>query len=143
MAGSPTIGKKFAALERDTIRQWRTWATEIANGGTAPTPLDVLQAAAVLVIDGPPAAALEADAEALNMVKALDARVAEIEADYASLVAEYGDRERITEMVAEVNSELARLKSIQARIVNGSGGSYHRQQADRIRAAHPRIFGEG
>jgi hypothetical protein len=143
MTAPQTIGKKFAQLERETLRQWKTWAEAIAEGGPAPSPLDVLNAASILGVDGPPAVALESDSEAITLVANLDARVAERQAAYDALVEQHGGRDGIAVKLVEANEELRRLEEIQRAIVGGPGTSHHRQEAGRLRSQHPRVFQEG
>ena len=143
MTAPQSIGKKFAQLEAETLRQWKSWAEAIADGGAAPTPIDVLQAAAVLAIDGPPAAALEADAEAITLVANLEERAAERQARYDELVQQHGGRDGIAVKLVEATEELRRLQGIEQLIVAGPGGDHHRKEARRIRSEHPRIFQEG
>ncbi len=135
-----TLKGKFAALEKATLEQWRLWASTLAKGGSPPSPLDVLNAASILGVEGPPAVALESDSEAITLVAALEARVAERQAAYDELVGQHDGRDGIAGRITQASEELRRLEAIQARIVGGPGNAHHRQEAARVKSAHPRIW---
>lgn len=138
-----SLNSRFKALEKATREQWRGWAETIAEGGNPPVnPITVLEAAGILVIAGPPAVALEADAAALREVRVLEARAEERDRAHAELIGRHGDRDAVQAMVQEAVDELRRVKELATRIGGGSGASYFRNEADRIRNRHPRIFSE-
>jgi hypothetical protein len=134
----PTLESKFETLKNETRVQWKAWAEQLADGGAAPSPLDILEAGAVLDIDSP-MAALRADADALLEVRTLEARAAEIKQNYAEQLAPFGGEAGLRERIGELRRELARLqglagpeKYLQAGRLSGDAG--------RLRQKHPRVF---
>lgn len=137
-----SIESKFAELKRHQLDQWREWAQTIADGGPTPTPTAILEAGAVLSIDGP-MEALRADADAILEVKAIEDDVARYRARVAEQLAPYGGTEAaLRQRIAEYSAELIRMKALAGPEKHLEAGRLS-GEAGRLRAKHPRVFPAG
>jgi hypothetical protein len=135
-----SVAKKFADLKRETLTQWRSWAQSIADGGATPSPMAVLESAAVLGIPEP-MAALEADANAISEASAIEWQIKATAEKIEERLAPYGGEAGLRAKIAETRRELDRMiglagpeKWIQHGRMKGDLG--------RLRGQHPRVFGE-
>lgn len=137
-ASPATLKSKFTALEAEAARAWRQAAADVAAGGRAPAPEEVLRMAAILQIANP-AEALERDAQALREMERIEARIQRAIRESAAMVAPWdGDRDRL---LAEIEATEQRVKEMRrALLVGFSGGSDWYGPRERLKRSNPRMF---
>ncbi len=135
-----TIAKQFAALQTEALARWRGWAAEIAGGGQPPTPVEVLEAGAILEIAGP-MQALEDDATALRDAGRLRERAQVVKEQLDRPLREAGGAQAVRDRLDELRAEVRRLENL----VGGhhfAGWSAVLSQVREIERKHPRVFPE-
>ena len=133
-----TLDGKFATLQKETRDQWAAWAAAVADDGTSPSPISVLEAGAVLDI-AQPMAALKMDADAILQVRALEEQAAAIKAAVSARLTPYGGEAGLRERMGELRRELARLQGLVGPEKYLHAGQLS-GEASRLRAKHPRVF---
>jgi hypothetical protein len=129
----------FKNMKAEALRQWRSWAATLADGGTPPPPLEVLEAGARLGIPVP-MDALEADATAIREERALREQADRTEAAVAERVAADGGPAGVRERLAAARAEVRRLERLTGMDPRMLAVGRARAEAGRIREAHPRAF---
>lgn len=132
----------FKNMKSDALRQWRGWAATLADGGSPPPPLEVLEAGARLSIASP-MDALENDATALRDERALREQADRTAAAIADRLAADGGPAGVREKLTAAKAEVRRLEKLVGMDPRALGLGQARAAADRIRAAHPRVFPAG
>ena len=129
----------FERLRRQAEDNWTKWATALADGGSPPAPLELLEAGGLLGIDQP-ADALEKDAHAIREVRDLESQAAGLREQAAAQRAPHGTQDERRERIAALKREVRLLESlagvhplqVRAGEILGAAG--------RIRRKHPRAF---
>lgn len=129
----------FRTMKNDALRQWRSWAATLADGGAPPPPMAALEAGAVLSIPSP-MAALEADAAAIRDERQLREQADRTEAAVARRLAADGGPAGVRERLAAAKAEVRRLEKLVGIDPRMLAVGRARTEADKIRAAHPRAF---
>jgi hypothetical protein len=137
-ASPASLREKFASLETKAIRSWRQAAADIAAGGQAPAPEEVLRLGAILRIQSP-GEALDADAEAIRNMAKIEARIARDTRECAAMVEPWGgDRDRL---LAEIKATEERLANMKRCLLAGfAPGSDWFKPREQLRRANPRVF---
>lgn len=133
-----TATSAFAAAEATARSRWAAWAATLADGGDPPLPLELLEAGALLRVDHP-AAALEADADAIREVRQLEAWADAGRIHTEQLLAPYGGERGVQERIAELKAELAKLEEI-GNPWRHLSHSHYAGQAKQLRHKHARAF---
>jgi hypothetical protein len=123
-----------AALER-----WRGWAETLADNGSQPSPLEILEAGVVLGIPQP-MAALEADAKAIADVRQLEAAIARQRGAMAARLAADGGPAGVRERLAAARAEVRRLEKLVGMDPRAIAVGQTVRRVDEIRRDHPRAF---
>jgi hypothetical protein len=129
----------FKNMRSEALRQWRAWAATLADGGSPPPPLEILEAGARLSIPAP-MDALESDAAAIREVRALVEQAARTEAAVAERLAADGGPAGVRERLSAARAECRRLERLVGPDPRMLAVGRARTEADKIRAAHPRAF---
>lgn len=130
-----------SALEADTLRQWRTWAADLAAGRTGPDPAAVLEAGRTLGL-ADPGVTLDADVAAIHELAAAEARLERDRAALKESVAPYGGDSGLAAEIERRRTELRQLEALASPWRYLSIG--HAQgRVGRLKAANARLFGPG
>jgi hypothetical protein len=122
------------------IALWRQWARELAEDGTSPRPLEVLQAAAALEIKDP-GAVLEHDAAVLREYLSFKAGVDLCVRDRAEKLAAFGGMDKLVSALEKAKAEVTRLSDALAEIDNGAD-QFWKNCMYRAERENPRLWGE-
>lgn len=139
---SASIAAKMAALEAESLRQWRAWAHEIAAGGKSPDARSLLEVAAVLQIRDS-GAALEHDADVINELAALEAAAKSCAAlTKEALVPFGGSIAKLQAAKDKADAECLRLRELLSNVDGDHGGWQWSVSAHHMRNENPRLFGK-
>jgi hypothetical protein len=132
-----SLARKFSELKEETRRQWRDWASAMAEGKASPTPTAVLDAGATLEILQP-FDALESDAKAIAEAKDIEARIEMAAARDAAIVEPYGGLREAKQHLLAIEAE---VKSLRGKLASyGWANGYARGELSRLKQKHPRVF---
>jgi hypothetical protein len=137
-ANPTSLREKFRAIEAESLRAWRQLAADMAAGGRAPNPEEVLRLATILGIDDP-ARALEQDAQVLREDEGYQRRNDRERAWAAEKLQPWnGDRARLLAELRDTEARVAELK--QTIIQTSTPGTYWGSIQYRNRIKNPRLF---
>jgi hypothetical protein len=140
---SPNPFKKaHARMIREARGRWRGWAAAIADGGDWPSPRDILESGVILGL-AEPAAALEADADALRTLAQVEKNIVAIEAAGVEALAPWGGLAGLEAAIVQAKAEATRLEELQRSWADGGPSLSQRWERDRIKRSYPRLFTEG
>jgi len=139
-----TPAESLLRVSRQLVAQaaadWRTWAIAVANGESAPDGRDLLAAAAALEIEHP-AAALQADADAILETRVAAANVELCKATTDKLLAPWDESlDKLAAAIADAKREVERLTEIHGNAADGCSRSFWVNMLHRARVNHPRIW---
>jgi hypothetical protein len=138
-----TIRSQAAILRREiaatAAADWRRWAIDLAEGGAGPAAAELMTAGAALAIDDP-AAAIEADAQAIVDARQYTINVAKSEAAVAEKIAAFGSVDGISEALTKAKAEVARLEALLSEVADGCSAWYWRSLLHQLRSRHARIW---
>lgn len=129
----------FRAMKAETLKNWRRWAATLADGGSPPPPMEILEAGAVLAIPSP-MAALEADVAAIQSRRQLQEQADRTAAAIADRLAADGGPAGVRDRLAAARAEVRRLTRLTGLDPRALAAARARSEADAIAAAHPRVF---
>ena len=129
-----------ADIRAESAAEWRRWAIALADGQSAPDGRELLAAAAALAIPDA-AAALQADADAINQARAaLRSAAACVEAA-AELLAPFGGNPvGILRAIDHANAEVERLTLLYAHVADECGAAGHRSTLHHLRCRHKLVW---
>jgi hypothetical protein len=140
---SPNPFKKaHARMIRETRDRWRGWAAAIADGGDWPAPRDILESGVILGL-AEPAAALEADVDALRTLSQVEKNIVAIEAAGVEALAPWGGLAGLEAAIVQAKAEATRLEELHRSWADGGPSLSQRWERDRIKRQYPHLFPEG
>jgi hypothetical protein len=129
----------FKTMKNDALRQWRSWAGTLADGGPPPPPLEVLEAGAVLGVREP-MASLESDATAIRDERSIREQADRQAAAITAKSAADGGPAGVRAALAAARKEVVRLQRLAGVHPGWLAVGRARAEADKIRERHPRVF---
>jgi hypothetical protein len=139
-----TPSESLLRVSRQLVAQaaadWRTWAIAVANGESAPDGRDLLAAAAALEIEHP-AAALQADADAILEVRTAEDCIEKCRRATDDLLDPWGGSlDKLASAIADAKREVERLTEIHGNAAGGCSRSFWVDLSHRLRVGHPRVW---
>lgn len=135
-----TIADKFNAMEAESRRQWRQWATDLADSKPSPSPRAVLEAAAILGIT-PAGESLEADADAIREMRQYHGAAEKCrEARREALSPWKGSTSRLAAALAQADAEASRLREISNEVSNDFNAWQWEVLIHHLKRNNPRVF---
>jgi hypothetical protein len=129
-------------MVRETRDRWRGWAAAIADGGDWPSPRDILESGVILGL-AEPAAALEADVDALRTLSQVEKNIVAIEAAGVEALAPWGGLAGLEAAIVQAKAEATRLEELHRSWADGGPSLSQRWERDRIKRQYPHLFPEG
>ena len=129
-------------MVRETRDRWRGWAAAIADGGDWPSPRDILESGVILGL-AEPAAALEADVDALRTLSQVEKNIVAIEAAGVEALAPWGGLAGLEAAIVQAKAEATRLEELHRSWADGGPSLSQRWERDRIKRSYPHLFAEG
>lgn len=130
---------QITKLKREAASKWRAWAEAIADGGKPPSPIEVLEAAAVLELREP-WPALEADANAIAEARDLELRAQLCRDKINERTAPFGGAQGVRDRINELRAELRKLEGLVGITALHHQAGQLAGEASRLRAKFPRVF---
>lgn len=130
----------LADMRSKALTDWRSAARQIADGGSPPSVIEVLEWGVLLGIEGP-MEELERDAAAILEADELEDRAAAVKARLEQPIRDAGGTAAIRDRIAELKSEARRLEGL----IDGNHftpWSYTLRELSDIRRRHPRVLGQ-
>jgi hypothetical protein len=129
----------FERLRRQAEDNWRQWATALADGGSPPAPLELLEAGGLLGINQP-ADALEKDAYAIREVRDLESQAAGLREQAAAQRAPHGTQAERRDRIAALRAEIRKLEGLSGVHPLQVRAGEILGEAGRLRRQHPHAF---